>query len=336
MVSFPRGPYPITRMRRQRSHHQVRRLICENSLHASDLVWPCFITDNPQEEGKIDAMPGVKRYSLTQIVSAVAEAEDLGIPAIALFPYTLPSKRDAMASEALNAKNLVCEAIALLKQHCPNMIVICDVALDPYTESGHDGVMRGGTILNDETVAILQKQAVIMAEAGCDVLAPSDMMDGRVGAVRSALDQQGFSDRLILSYAVKYASCFYSPFREAVGSNMFLKGDKMTYQMDPRNSDEALHEVALDLQEGADWIIVKPGMPYLDVIHRVVDEFAAPTLAYQVSGEYAMIAQAAENGWLDLDRAMMESLIAFKRAGCRGIVTYFAKQAATLLQGQSG
>ncbi|MEX1083975.1 MAG: porphobilinogen synthase, partial [Xanthobacteraceae bacterium] len=266
---------------------------------------------------------------------AVREAEraaELTIPCIALFPHTDPALRDTQAAEALNPDNLVCRAIRAIKKEVPEVGVMCDVALDPFTSHGHDGLLRDGVVLNDETVAVLVKQALVQAQAGCDIIAPSDMMDGRVGAIRGALDKAGFIDVQIMAYSAKYASAFYGPFRDAIGSNAVLSGDKRTYQMDPANSDEALREAELDIAEGADMLMVKPGLPYLDVLRRIKDAFGMPTFAYQVSGEYAMIVAAAQNGWIDGDKAMMESLIAFKRAGADGVLTYFAPQAAEKLQ----
>ena len=285
------------------------------------------------EAEPIASMPGVSRHSIEGLVDAAKQARDLGIPALALFPYVEAEKKDSQGSEAVNPDNLICRAVRRLKQELPDLGLICDVALDPYNADGHDGLVVEGRVLNDETNEILCRQAVVQAAAGCDVIAPSDMMDGRVGAIRAALDAAGHQDVKIMSYAAKYASAFYGPFRDAIGSGGFLKGDKKTYQMDPANSDEALREVALDLAEGADMVMVKPGMPYLDIIQRIKQTFAVPTFAYQVSGEYAMLKAAAQNGWLDNDRAVLESLLAFKRAGCSGILTYAAVEGATLLRG---
>jgi porphobilinogen synthase len=278
-------------------------------------------------------MPGVERLSIDLLVDAVGSAIQLGIPAVALFPATDPAKKTADAAEAIHSDNLVCRAVRAVKQaHGDAIGVICDVALDPYTSHGHDGLLKGGYVVNDETVDLLCRQAIVQAEAGCDVIAPSDMMDGRVGAIRKSLDEQGFEHVAILAYAAKYASAFYGPFRDAVGSATSLGGSgKQTYQMDPANTDEALREVALDLAEGADMVMVKPGMPYLDIVRRVKDCFGVPTFAYQVSGEYAMLAAAAEQGWLDRSRAILESLLSFKRAGADGILTYFAPEAARLI-----
>jgi porphobilinogen synthase len=288
--------------------------------------------DGTNARQPVVSMPGVERLTVDLIAREAARAAELKIPCIALFPYTDPALRDETGSEALNPDNLVCRAIRAIKKETPEVGVLCDVALDPFTSHGHDGLLRDGVILNDETVAVLVRQALTQAEAGCDIIAPSDMMDGRVGAIRKALDANKFTDVSIMAYAAKYASAFYGPFRDAVGSAKTLTGDKRTYQMDPGNSDEALREVALDIDEGADMIMVKPGMPYLDIVRRVKDAFAMPTFAYQVSGEYAMIMAAAGNGWLDGERAMLESLIAFKRAGCDGVLTYFAPRVAELLK----
>ena len=274
----------------------------------------------------------MQRLSIDGVVREAERAAKLTIPCIALFPYTNPGLRDDTGSEALNPDNLICRAIRAIKKEVPEVGILCDVALDPFTSHGHDGLLRDGIILNDETVALLVKQAVVQAEAGCDIIAPSDMMDGRIGAIRKALDAANFTDVSIMSYAAKYASAFYGPFRDAVGSSKTLTGDKRTYQMDPANTDEALREVALDIQEGADMIMVKPGLPYLDIVQRVKDTFSMPTFAYQVSGEYAMIMAAAQNGWVDGERAMMESLVAFKRAGCDGVLTYFAPRVAKKLK----
>jgi porphobilinogen synthase len=305
-------------------------MVREHVLTTDDLIWPLFVNDG--NNTSVPSMPGVQRLSIDGVVREAEKAAKLTIPCIALFPYTNPGLRDDTGSEALNPNNLVCRAIRAIKKEVPDVGILCDVALDPFTSHGHDGLLRDGVILNDETVAALVKQALVQAEAGCDIIAPSDMMDGRVGAIRKALDAANFTDVSIMSYAAKYASAFYGPFREAVGSAKTLTGDKRTYQMDPGNSDEALREVALDIQEGADMIMVKPGLPYLDIVRRVKDTFAMPTFAYQVSGEYAMIMAAAEKGWVDGERAMIESLIAFKRAGCDGVLTYFAPRVAEKLK----
>jgi porphobilinogen synthase len=291
-----------------------------------------FLVDGTKVRAPVTSMPDVERLSVDEAVRAAELAAKLTIPCLALFPYTDPGKRDATGSEALNAENLVCRAIRAIKKEVPDIGLLCDVALDPYTSHGHDGLIRDGVILNDETVAVLVRQALVQAEAGCDIIAPSDMMDGRVGAIRAGLDAAGFNDVQIMAYAAKYASAFYGPFRDAVGSSAALTGDKRTYQMDPANADEALREVELDIAEGADMIMVKPGLPYLDILHRVKAAFGMPTFAYQVSGEYAMIMAAAGNGWLDGDKAMIESLIAFKRAGADGMLTYFAARIAEKLK----
>ena len=322
------------RMRRNRKSEWARRLVRENVLTTDDLIWPMFVVDGHNTRTPVASMPGVDRLTVDQIVRDAERAAKLNIPCIALFPFTEPALRDEQGSEALNPDNLVCQAVRAIKKEFPDIGVLCDVALDPFTSHGHDGLIEDGKILNDETVAVLVKQALTQAEAGCDVIAPSDMMDGRIGAIREALDDNGFGDVQIMSYAAKYASAFYGPFRDAIGSAKTLTGDKRTYQMDSANSDEALREVELDIAEGADMVMVKPGMPYLDVVRRVKDTFSMPTFAYQVSGEYAMIAAAANNGWIDGDRAMMESLLAFKRAGADGVLTYFAPQAAERLRQQ--
>jgi porphobilinogen synthase len=320
------------RPRRNRSREWVRRMVRENVLTTDDLILPMFLVDGERQRVPIASMPGVARLSVDEAVREAERAAKLDIPCIAPFPYTDPQLRDEAGSEALNPDNLVCRAIRAIKKEVPQIGILCDVALDPFTSHGHDGLMRGDEILNDETVAVLIKQALVQVEAGCDIIAPSDMMDGRVGAIRSGLDQAGRTDILIMAYAAKFASAFYGPFRDAVGSSTTLTGDKRTYQMDPGNTDEALREVGLDLEEGADMVMVKPGMPYLDIVRRVKDRFAVPTFAYQVSGEYAMIMAAAGNGWLDGDKAMMESLIAFKRAGADGMLTYFAPRVAEKLK----
>jgi porphobilinogen synthase len=330
--SPPLAPYPRLRLRRNRRDPWSRKLVAEHVLTVGDLIWPVFVHDEGRKE-PVASMPGVFRLPVAALVDAAGEAAELGIPTIAVFPAVAPALKDAEGSEALNPGNLVCRAATALKRGAPDIGVLCDVALDPFTSHGHDGVIRNGYVENDETVALLCRQAVVQAEAGCDIIAPSDMMDGRVGAVRTALDEAGFGNVRIMSYAAKYASAFYGPFRDAIGSKAALGGaDKRTYQMDPANTDEALREVALDLQEGADMVMVKPGMPYLDVVRRVKDAFRVPTYAYQVSGEYAMLHAAAQNGWLDCERAVMESLIAFKRAGADGILTYAAIDAARALK----
>ena len=320
------------RMRRNRRSEWARRMVREHVLTTDDLIWPMFVMDGTNARTPVPSMPGVERLSVDEIAREAARAAKLNIPCIALFPYTDPKLRDETGSEALNPDNLVCRAIRAIKNEVPEIGVLCDVALDPFTSHGHDGLLRDGVILNDETVAVLVKQALVQAEAGCDIIAPSDMMDGRVGAIRKTLDAAKFTDVSIMSYAAKYASAFYGPFRDAVGSAKTLTGDKRTYQMDFGNSDEALREVALDIEEGADMIMVKPGLPYLDIVQRVKETFGMPTFAYQVSGEYAMIMAAAQNGWLDGERAMIESLTAFKRAGCDGVLTYFAPRVAQKLK----
>ncbi|HWC91560.1 MAG TPA: porphobilinogen synthase [Pseudolabrys sp.] len=320
------------RMRRNRQHEWARRMVREHRLSTDDLIWPLFVMDGENARVAVPSMPGVERLSVDQCVREAERAAKLTIPCLALFPYTDPVLRDEDGSEALNPDNLVCRAIRAIKKEVPEIGILCDVALDPFTSHGHDGLLRDGVILNDETVAVLVRQALVQAQAGCDIIAPSDMMDGRVAAIRQGLDAANFLDVSIMAYAAKYASAFYGPFRDAVGSAKTLTGDKRTYQMDPGNSDEALREVALDIEEGADMIMVKPGLPYLDIVARVKEAFGMPTFAYQVSGEYAMIMAAAENGWLDGERAMMESLIAFKRAGCDGVLTYFAPRVAEKLK----
>jgi porphobilinogen synthase len=320
------------RPRRNRRAEWARRLVREHALTTDDLIWPLFLVDGTAVRAPVASMPDVERLSIDEAVRAAERAAQLTIPCLALFPYTDPEKRDEAGSEALNADNLVCEATRAIKRRVPEIGVLCDVALDPYTSHGHDGLLRDGIILNDETVAVLVRQALVQAEAGCDIIAPSDMMDGRVGAIREGLDAAGFHDVQIMAYAAKYASAFYGPFRDAVGSSIILTGDKRTYQMDPANTDEALREVELDIAEGADMVMVKPGLPYLDVLQRVKEAFGMPTFAYQVSGEYAMIMAAAGNGWLDSDKAMIESLIAFKRAGADGVLTYFAARIAQKLK----
>jgi porphobilinogen synthase len=322
------------RPRRNRKAEWARRLVRENVLTTDDLIWPMFVVDGNNTRTPVASMPGVDRLTVDQAVRDAERAMKLDIPCIALFPYTEPSLRDENGSEALNPNNLVCQSVRAIKKEFPELGVLCDVALDPFTSHGHDGLIEDGKILNDETVAVLVRQALVQAEAGCDVIAPSDMMDGRVGAIRDALDEAGFLDVQIMSYAAKYASAFYGPFRDAIGSAKTLTGDKRTYQMDSANSDEALREVELDIAEGADMVMVKPGMPYLDVVRRVKDTFSMPTFVYQVSGEYAMIAAAANKGWIDGDRAMMESLLGFKRAGADGVLTYFAPKAAEKLKAE--
>jgi porphobilinogen synthase len=331
------GRYPTTRPRRLRQADWVRRLVREHKLSADDLIWPIVVHDGGDETIPVAAMPGVSRLSVRAAGEAAKRAAKLGIPAIAVFPFIDAAKKDASGHEALNPDGLVCRAVRAMKDAAPEVGVMVDVALDPFTDHGHDGLLRDGRILNDETVAVLTEQALIQVKAGADIVAPSDMMDGRVGAIRKALDANGHQDTLIMSYAAKYASAFYGPYRDAIGSGKLgtgagaNPGDKRTYQMDSANTDEALREVAMDIAEGADMVMVKPGLPYLDIVARVKSEFGLPTFAFQVSGEYAMIKAAAQNGWLDEERAILESLIAFKRAGADGIITYFAPQAAELL-----
>ena len=322
------------RPRRNRKAEWARRMVRENVLTTDDLIWPLFLIDGNNKREQVASMPGVERLSVDQAVREAERAMKLTIPCIALFPYTDPSLRDEDGSEATNPNNLVCQAVRAIKKEFPEIGVLCDVALDPFTSHGHDGLISDGKILNDETVAVLVRQALVQAEAGCDIIAPSDMMDGRIGAIRDGLDRNRFAHISIMAYAAKYASAFYGPFRDAIGSAKTLTGDKRTYQMDSANTDEALREVELDIAEGADMVMVKPGMPYLDVVRRVKDTFAMPTFAYQVSGEYAMIAAAANNGWLDGERAMMESLVAFKRAGADGVLSYFAPKVAEKLRSQ--
>jgi len=329
--------YPTTRMRRVRQFDWSRRLVAEHQLSVNDLIWPVFVTEGTRVSVDVPSMPGVQRHSIDRLIEQIKAAKDLGIPAIAIFPETDPSLKTEGAEEAWNEDNLVCRTVAAIKKSVPSIGVICDVALDPYTSHGQDGLVRDGVVVNDESVAALCDQAVAQAKAGCDIIAPSDMMDGRIGEIRMALDQEGFENVMIMSYAAKYASAFYGPFRDAIGSKSNLSdgkvcgGGKQTYQMNPANSDVAMREVALDIAEGADMVMVKPGMPYLDIVRRVKDQFALPTFAYQVSGEYAMLNAAAQNGWLDREAVMMESLIAFKRAGCDGVLTYFAVDAAKVL-----
>ena len=328
------GRFPTVRMRRNRRHRWTREMVAEQHLTAKDFIWPVFVHGGPEPEVPVPSMPGVVRYSLDAVIDAVGHAVELGIPAIAIFPATDPSKKTPLAEEALNPDNLVCQALRSLKQAFGNDVgLLADVALDPYSSHGQDGIVRNGYVANDETLDVLCRQAVVQAEAGCDIAAPSDMMDGRIGAIRGALDAEGRDDVMIMAYAAKYASAFYGPFRDAVGSSANLgQGDKKTYQMNPANGDEALREVALDLQEGADMVMVKPGMPYLDIVQRVSSTFQVPTFAYQVSGEYAMLAGAADNGWLAREDVVLESLMSFKRAGATGILTYFAVEAAAALR----
>ena len=331
-LTQPLNAYPRIRLRRNRRDGWSRRLVAEHGLSPADLIWPVFVHQAAAARTPIDSMPGVCRLSLAALVDEAGVAQSLGIPLIALFPVTPPERKSSEGEEAVNPDNLVCRAVRALKAALPELGVMCDVALDPFTTHGHDGVLRGGDVANDETVATLCRQALVQAEAGCDVIAPSDMMDGRVGAIRDALDANGFERVRIMSYAAKYASGFYGPFRDAVGSKSTLgKADKRTYQMDPANADEALREVALDLAEGADMVMVKPGLPYLDIVRRVKEHFQIPTYVYQVSGEYAMLQGAIERGWLD-EGVVLETLLCFKRAGADGILTYSAIDAARRLK----
>ncbi len=325
----------VQRPRRNRKAGWAREMLRENTLSVADLIWPIFVMDGSEGRAPVGSMPGVERLSTDEAVREAARAAALGIPAIALFPYTDPALRSADGREALNRDNILCRALRAIKREVPEIGLITDVALDPYTSHGHDGLLASdGRILNDETVAVLVEQSLVQVDAGADIIAPSDMMDGRVGAIRRALDANDHHDTQILAYSAKYASAFYGPFRDAVGSSGCLKGDKLTYQMDPANGAEALREAALDIEEGADMLMVKPGLPYLDVVYRLKQTFGLPTFAYQVSGEYAMIEAAARNGWLDGEKAMMESLMAFKRAGADGILTYFAPRVAEKLARQ--
>ena len=329
---FSINSYPRVRMRRNRMHEFSRRLVSENNLTVDDLIYPIFITYGSNKKEKIDSMPGIYRFSLDRLETEIKYISSLNIPAIAFFPQTENKLKTSDGREAVNKNNLVCEAIRISKKVNPELGVICDVALDPYTDHGHDGVIIDNHIDNDKTLEILCQQSLIQAEAGCNIIAPSDMMDGRVGLIRDTLDKNKFINVQIMSYAVKYASAFYGPFRDAVGSSINLsKKSKNSYQMDPKNSDEALREIELDLNEGADMVIVKPGMPYLDIIHKVRQKFKVPTYAYQVSGEYSMIKGAIDKGWFDEEKIIFESLIAFKRAGCSGIITYFAPYVAKIL-----
>ena len=332
------GRYPASRPRRLRQNNWVRRLTRETQLSVDDLIWALVVHEGSDDEIPVTAMPGTARLSVRAAAKAAKRAQDLGIPAIAVFPFIDPAKKDAAGREALNANGLVCNAVRAMKDAAPEVGLMVDVALDPFTDHGHDGLLKDGRIVNDETVKVLVEQAIVQTRAGADIVAPSDMMDGRVGAIRAGLDGAGFQDTMIMSYAAKYASAFYGPYREAIGSGKLgggavaNPGDKRTYQMDSGNTDEALREVAMDIAEGADMVMVKPGMPYLDIVARVKAEFGVPTYAFQVSGEYAMIKAATQNGWLDENRAILESLSAFKRAGADGIITYFAPRAAELLR----
>ena len=326
------GSFPRTRLRRNRRDAWSRKLVRENHLSAADLIWPVFVQEGSKTRTPVESMPGVDRLTIDLFVEAAKEARDLGIPAIAIFPETDPKAKTPDAREAYNPDNLVCRAIRAVRTAVSGIGIVCDVALDPFNSDGHDGIVRDGIILNDESVEALIKQAIVQTEAGADVQAPSDMMDGRIGAIRKALDDKGYQHAQIMSYAAKYASGFYNPFRDAIGSSGALKGDKKTYQMDPANSDEALREVGFDIEEGADMVMVKPGLPYLDIVRRVKDAFGVPTYAYQVSGEYAMLRGASDRGWLDWNKVLIETLTSFKRAGCDGILTYGAVDAAKLLK----
>ncbi len=328
------GSFPQKRMRRLRSNNWIRDMVQENSLSVKDLIWPVFVIDGENTHESIPSMPNVERYSIDILVKEVVRAKELGIPAIALFPITPKERKSDDGRESYNPDNLMCRAIRAIKERVPDIGIITDVALDPYTSHGHDGIIDGGYVINDETVDILCKQALVQANAGADIIAPSDMMDGRIGAIREVLETNSHKNVMIMAYAAKYASAFYGPFRDAVQSSGCLTGDKKTYQMNPANSDEAIHEITLDLNEGADMVMVKPGLPYLDIVRRTKEEFNAPTFAYHVSGEYAMLRGASENGWLDYDAAMMETLLSFKRAGCDGILTYCARDAAVIIREQ--
>ena len=327
----PLAPFPLNRSRRARRTDWLRDMVAENSLSADDLIWPIFVREGTGIVEPVASMPGVNRLSVDEAVKAATEAAALGIPCIALFPYTEAKDKNPECSEAFNPDNLVNRATRAIKAAVPNIGIMLDVALDPYNSDGHDGFVRDGIIVNDETLMALEKQALVQAEAGADILGPSDMMDGRIGIIRQALESHDFADVAIMAYSAKFASAFYGPFRDAVGAAGALKGDKKTYQIDARNSNEALREVARDIAEGADMVMVKPGMPYLDICQRVKSKFNVPTFAYQVSGEYAMIMAAGANGWIDEEKAMLESLMAFKRAGCDGVLSYFAPRVAALL-----
>ena len=335
MTRAPIAPYPALRLRRLRQADWVRRLVRETTLTPADLIWSVVVHDGPHAEVPVASMPGAPRLSVTRAAEAAREARALGIPCIAVFPYVDGEKKDDRGSAAYDPDGLVCRAVKAMKDAAPEVGIMCDVALDPFTTHGHDGMIENGRVLNDATIERLVEQGLIQAAAGCDILAPSDMMDGRVAALRTALERDGHQDVMIMAYAAKYASAFYGPYRDAIGSSKLASGlfDKKTYQMDPANTEEALREVGLDIAEGADMVMVKPGMPYLDIVRRVVEQFACPTFAFQVSGEYAMLMAAAQNGWLEEDRAILESLQAFKRAGCAGVISYFAPRAAKLLGG---
>jgi porphobilinogen synthase len=332
MTQNPNPAFPLTRMRRTRQAPWVRRLVAENTLTVNDLIWTGFVVEGQKKREPIVSMPGIVRYSIDELVAEAQELHALGIPAIALFPSHDPSEKDERGSLAVKGDNLICRAVSAVKKAVPDIGIICDVALDPFTSHAHDGLLVNGKILNDETVEILCQQAIVQAKAGCDIIAPSDMMDGRIATLRRALDGAGFQDVMLLAYAAKYASAYYGPFRDALNNRGKLVGDKKTYQMDTANSDEALREVALDISEGADMVMVKPGLPYLDIIRRVKDRFGVPTFAYQVSGEYAMLRAAADNGWVDGSRILLETMLSFKRAGTDAILTYAAKEVAQALR----
>lgn len=330
-----RGQYPNTRMRRNRMQAFSRRLVAENRLSTDDLIWPLFVIEGNKKTEMIKTMPGIARYSIDRLIEQAQQAVELGIPAIAIFPSIDVSLKDPTGSLAADSDNLACRAVQAVKSTFPQLGTICDVALDPFTDHGHDGLIHGDQILNDETLEILCRQAIHLAQAGCDIIAPSDMMDGRVGAIRAALDEADFQNVQIMAYAAKYASCFYGPFRDAVKAGAALgKFGKSSYQMDPANSDEAMHEIALDLAEGADIVIIKPGLPYLDILARAKTEFGVPCVAYQVSGEYAMQSAAFANNWLDREQTILETMTAFRRAGADAILTYFAPDVARLLHHQ--
>ncbi len=331
-AELPAGAYPTVRMRRNRAADWSRRLVAENHLSAADFIWPIFVHDR-DDAADVPSMPGVQRLSTSLAVERAAEAAELGVPVVAIFPAIDPALKTADGREATNPENIVCRSVRALKAEVPEIGVMCDAALDPYTSHGHDGLIEDGYVVNDATVEVLVAQSLVQVEAGCDIISPSDMMDGRIGAIRAALEAAGHHNSQIMAYAAKFASGFYGPFRDAVGSASALgAADKKTYQMDPANGDEAIRDVALDIDEGADMVMVKPGMPYLDLCRRVKDSFGMPTFAYQVSGEYAMLQAAGQKGWLDLDQVMLESLLCFKRAGCDGVLTYFAVEAAKRLK----
>jgi porphobilinogen synthase len=337
MTRAPLAPFPALRLRRLRQADWIRRLVRESAVTPSDLIWSMVVHDGEAARVPVPSMPGVERLSVREAAKSAVQARALGIPAIAVFPHIDGRKKNAAGTEAGNPDGLIAQAVKAMKDAAPEVGILCDVALDPFTDHGHDGLVEGGRVLNDPTVERLIEQGLMQADAGADILAPSDMMDGRIGAIRAALEAAGHQDVMIMSYAAKYASAFYGPYRDAIGSGKLgggpvdNPGDKKTYQMDPGNTEEALREVALDIAEGADMVMVKPGMPYLDIARRLVEAFAMPTFAFQVSGEYAMLTAAAQNGWIDEERAILESLGAFKRAGCAGVITYFAPRAAVLL-----